>query len=51
VESLEKIKLFFLVLTERPKEAPVSAIEKRFMSESRTVGMKRKAGIAPKKSK
>jgi hypothetical protein len=48
VKSLVEIKLFFLVLAERPKEAPESAIEKRFMTESRSVGMKRMAGIAPK---
>ncbi len=28
-KSLEEIKLFFLVLAERPKEAPESAIEKK----------------------
>lgn len=28
-KSLEEIKLFFLVLEERPKEAPESAIEKK----------------------
>jgi hypothetical protein len=29
VKSLEEIKLFFLVLAERPKEAPASAVEKK----------------------
>lgn len=28
-KSLEEIKLFFLAMAERPKEAPASAIEKK----------------------